>query len=201
MTSFLDRNGHIELSGAASDAVDTACSRQLELVQYRLRSGELHTIDDCREALHELSTDECLILDLDLDERLTLAENFAAEYGLELGEITLEDVRARIEAMAATIAGHLGAERANDAFQAIEDFLEEKDLAFEALMADNPYELYRHYAERDEGVWHVYEYRNLEENGTHVDIFEYTIAEISFYVRQEVDHDHMSPEEESWESA
>lgn len=201
MTSCLDRNGHIEISGAVSDAVDTACSRQLELVQYRLRSVELHTIDDCRETLREWSTDECLILDLDLDERLTLVENFAAECGLELGAITLEDLRTRIEAMTATIVAHLGAERAIDAFQAIEDFLDERDLPFEALLADNPYELYRHYAERDEGAWHVYEYRNLEENGTYVDIFEYTIAEISFYARQELDHDYMSPEEESWEGA
>ena len=199
--------GHPRLSGEAAEAVDTACARQLELVHDRLRFDRRATIEECREAAQDWHVDECLIMDLDLDDRLTLLEYYAEDYGLELGAVTLEELRSRIETMTAMIVGSLGEERACDAFRQIEDFLDDKDLPVEALLADNPYEMFRHYAERDEPPWHVYEYRNLEgegasgSRGTHVDLYELTVAGVSFYVRQELESGSLSAEEETWEAS
>ncbi len=198
MSESLADRGHSRLSADAAEAVDTACSRQLELVQDRLRYDNRATIEECREAAEDWYVDECLILDLDLDDRLALLESHAADYGLELGAVTLEELRSRIETMTAMVVGYLGEERARDAFREIEELLDEKDLPFEDLLADNPYELFRHYAERDEPPWQVYEYRNLEGEGIHVDLYELTVAGISFYVRQQLERGSLSAEEETW---
>jgi hypothetical protein len=206
MSEYFSRGDHRDrsrLSGAAAEAVDDACSRQLELVQDRLRYDKRATVDECREAAEDWHVDECLILDMDLDDRLSLLEDYAADYGLELGAITLEDLRSRIETLTAMIVGYLGEEHARDAFRQIEELLDEKDLPFDNLLSDNPYELFRHYAERDEPPWHVYEYRNLEGGGSrgkHVDLYELTVAGISFYVRQQLERGTLSAEEETWEA-
>jgi hypothetical protein len=206
MSEHLADRGRLHLSHEAEAAVDAACSRQLELVQDRLRYDQRATLEECRDAAQDWYVDECLILDLDLGERLTLLDYYAQDYGLELGAVTLEELRSRIETMTAMVVAYLGEERARDAFREIEEFLDEKDLPFEALLADNPYELFRHYGERDEPPWCVYEYRNLEgeglsgEPGIHVDLYELTVAGVSFYVRQELEHGSVSAEEEIWQA-
>lgn len=196
----LAENGRPALSPSATEAVEDACSRQLELVQDRLRYDQQATIDECREAAEDWQVDECLILDLDLDDRLSLLEHYAADYGLELGTVALEDLRSRIETLTAMVVGSLGEERARDAFRHIEELLDEKDLPFDTLLADNPYELFRHFGERDEPPWHVYEYRNLEGEEGHVDLYELTAAGVSFYVRQQLERGTLSAAEETWEA-
>ncbi len=201
MSEFLSRGdyrGHSRLSAEAEEAVGTACARQLELVQDRLRLDQKATLEECREAAEDWYVDECLIVDLDLDDRLTLLDHYAQDYSLELGAVTIEELRSRIETMTAMVVGYLGDERARDAFREIEELLDDKDLPFEDLLADNPYELFRHYAEREESPWSVYEYRNLEGEGIHVDLYEMTVAGVSFYVRQKLERGSLSAEEETW---
>jgi len=195
-----DHSGHSRLSAEAEEAVATACARQLELVQDRLRFDKQATLEECREAAEDWYVDECLILDLDLDDRLTLLGHYAQDYDLELGAVTIEELRSRIETMTAMVVGYLGEERARDAFREIEELLDEKDLPVEDLLADNPYELFRHYAERQEPPWSVYEYRNLEGEGIHVDLYEMTVAGVSFYVRQQLEQGSLSAEEETWQA-
>ena len=186
------RDGHSYLSAEAEEAVGNACARQLELVQDRLRFDNRATLEECREAAEDWYVDECLILDLDLDDRLTLVDHYAEDYGLELGTVAIGEVRSRIETLSATIVGFLGEERARDAFREIEELLEEKGQPFDELLADNPYELFRHHAERDESPWRVYEYRNLEgdqpscSHRRGIDLYEMTVAGVSFYIRCEL---------------
>ena len=201
MSEYFGKSRSARLDGAASEAVEAACARQLELVLDRLHFDSQATLEECREATQDWYVDECLILDLDLDERLTLLEHHAVDSGLELGVVTLEELRSRIETMTATVVGHLGAERACAAFQHIEDLLDEKDLPFDALIASNPYGYFRHYAERDEDPWSVYEYRNLEGEGIHLDLYELTVADVSLYARQELEAGSLSEEEETWEAS
>lgn len=200
MSEYLAASGHTRLGDAAAEAADTACSRQLELVQDRLRFDKRASLEECREAAQDWYVDECLILDLDLDDRLTLLDHYAQDYDLELGSVTIEELRSRIETMTAMVVGYLGEERARDAFREIEELLDDKDLPFESLLADNPYELFRHYAERDESPWMVFEYRNLEGEGIHVDLYELTVAGVNFYVRQQLEDGRLSAEEETWEA-
>ncbi len=200
MSEYLSRGGHSRLSAEAEEAVATACARQLELVQDRLRFDKQATIEECREAAEDWYVDECLILDLDLDHRLTLLDHYAQDYDLELGAVTIGELRSRIETMTAMVVGYLGEERARDAFREIEELLDEKDLPVEDLLADNPYELFRHYAERDEPPWSVYEYRNIEGEGIHIDLYEMTVAGVNFYVRQQLEHGSLSAEEETWQA-
>ncbi|MCB1055060.1 MAG: hypothetical protein KDD11_06055 [Acidobacteria bacterium] len=177
---------HPHLSTAANDAVDTACARQLELIEYRLRYDPRATLEECREALEDWSVDECLVLDLDLDDQLTLLENYGDDYGIDLAGVTLDDLRTRIESLSALVVTYLGEDRARSAFQEVEDLLEEHDLSLDSLLPDNPYSCFPHHAERDEPPWQVYEYRNLEGEGIDADVYELEVAGVRLWVRKQL---------------
>jgi len=200
MSLLSAKQAYPHLGHSAAAAVDTACARQLELVSDRLCYDPRATVEECRAAAEDWYVDECLILDLDLDERLTLLEHYAADLGLELGPVTLDDLRGRIETLTARIVGTLGEERAREAMREIEALLDEKDLPLEAAQTENPYGMFRHYAERDESPWHVYEYRNLEGEGLHYDLYELSVAGVSFFVRQQLERGTLSAAEETWDA-
>jgi hypothetical protein len=174
---------HPHLSTAANEAIDTACARQLELIEYRLRHDPRATLEECREALEDWALDECLVIDLDLDEQLTVLEEYGDDYGLDLDGLTLDNLRSRIESLSALVISYLGEERARNAFQVVEDLLEDLDLPLSALLPDNPYSCFAHHAERDEPPWQVYEYRAIE-GELDVDLYELTVAGVRLWARR-----------------
>ncbi|MDY7091805.1 MAG: hypothetical protein SX243_02420 [Acidobacteriota bacterium] len=176
---------HPHLSAAANEAIDTACARQLELIEYRLRHDPRATLEECREALEDWALDECLVIDLDLDEQLTILEEYGDDYGLDLNGLTLDNLRTRIESLSALVISYLGEARARSALQVVEDLLDDLDLPLSALLPDNPYSSFAHHAERDEPPWQVYEYRQVE-GELDVDLYELTVAGVRLWVRKEL---------------
>ena len=206
MTSALDRARSTpvpfdnNLSHGARRAIATVRDRQLDDLLYRLESerDSISTCADCRETLCEWMHDASILIGLDLDERLRLVEHYADDLDLRLTSTAIGDLRGTIENLATSAVFFAGEAAALNAWQQVENLLDDLGLDLDALVIGNPYEYFRHYAERDHDDWQVYEYRNLEGEGVHVDLFEYHVDSICFCVRQYLERGSLSPEEERW---
>lgn len=186
------------LSPDIEAAIDAATSSQLGVFHSKLLEEELDSFDAARDTVREWAVDECRLAGIALDEQLELLQLHAADYDLQLGACDFETLRGHITGLTALVVGYLAQDRALQAVEVVLDLLAELDLGFDAVVADNDYDCFRHYAERDHGDWWVYEYRNLEDEGVHVDLFVYKAAGITFYVRQFFQRGSLSPREEEF---
>ncbi len=188
------------LSSEVEDAVQEALDRQLELLKHHLDHQVVSTIANCRETVQEWEVDESLVADISMEERIRLLEDYGDEYGLELGDVTLESLSDRIDHLATLIVSFIAEARALEVVQAIEDLLDEHGLDISAVKGSDSYGYFRHYAEREECPWHVYEYRNLEGEGIHVDLYEYIVEGHHLYVEIFLEKGSLSDEEENWDA-
>lgn len=182
------------------EAINTACSRQFDLLFSQLEDGVVQTIDSCRETLQDWTEDETLAIDLTLEDQLSLLEEHGPDHDLTLEPVDWDTLRIRIESLSASLIAMEGERRALEVFDEVADLLDDFDLPCTALLSANPYGCFRHYAERDEAPWHVYEYRNIEGEGIHIDLYEQDLYGIRIYVRHQLLPDSVSLEEDTWDA-
>ncbi len=191
---------HSHLSYDTRQAIERATTRLLKDALWAIAQQEVASFEELSDRIRETCHDDCLAISLSLDERLTLVEEHLDDYGLELDVSDMTQLRTRIDSMAALIIGLMGEEQALAAIATAEDLVEELDLDFDALIDGSPYGMFRHYAEREQDPWYVYEYRNLEGEGIHADIFELRVAGITLTVRHYLARGTLSREEERWDA-
>ena len=177
------------LSTAAREAVSTACDRQLESVQYQLDRQQLCNFEECREIVRDWVLDECLVIDLDLEQCLRLVEQFATELDLEIGTVTPENLRRRIDTLAAVIVHEFGEQRALHALEEIEQFLDERDLSIEDLRSLHPFATLPPHDEYDEDDWHVLKYHNPDGSERNVNVYAYTLGSFRCYIKEWLEED------------
>lgn len=183
------------ISPAAEEAVETACDRQLDGLRYQLDHQQLGSFDECREVIREWILDECLIMDLDVEERLRLIEEFGSQFDLEIVDVTLNNLRLRIESLAAMIVHELGEIRALEALQEVEEFLDERDFSIEDLRGANPFATFPHHDEYDEDAWHVLTYHKPDGSERNVTVYEYTVGSFQCYVQEWFEREGLAEEE------
>jgi hypothetical protein len=157
-----------------TDAIDAQTWSLLDQV---LPHGKrIESIEDVREQLGDLlQLDGTEAIDLSLEDRLNLIEEHAAGLDLGIGTVSADTLRIRIEELACVIISRLGEERAQEALQDLERFVDEQDLRASDMTRENHYEELPHNAERSEGEQcTVYEYRCVE--GLDVDIYAYHVG-------------------------
>lgn len=190
------------ISPDVDNAIEHVTGRFLDCAVETLERDDVDTVHDVYDALTEEMIDDSLSIGLDLDERLSLAEEYADDYGLELGEVTINDLRARIEILAVLVLHQLGLERAHQHLSVLENTMSDHGLTLSQLRSDNPHGWARHWAERDEEHFQVYEYRNLEGEQIHVDLWEYLdLPGYHFYFEVWLDPDDVSAAESRFDAS
>ncbi len=189
-------------STEAEAAVLAVTERLLDDATDHLERQDIEDTHDLYDMLGETPFDDTLAVDLSLDDRLSLAEQYADDYGFELGEVEIAHLRSRIETLAILVIHQLGLERAHEHLSALLTAMEEHGLSISQLRSNNPHGWARHYAERDEGSFQVYQYRNLEGEKIHVDLYEYhAIPGQTFYFEVPVSPEDVRAEENYFDAA
>lgn len=167
-----------------TDAIDAQTAYLLDQVLQHGKSIE--SIEDVREQLGDLlQLDGTEAIDLSLDDKLHLIEEHATDLDLGIGTVSTDTLRIRIEELACMIIARLGEERANEALQDLERFVDEHDLRISDMTRENHYGHLPHQAERSEGEQcTVYEYRCVE--GLDVDVYAYSVGGFTVYFEKRV---------------
>ena len=190
----------MKLPRKVKHAIDARTDLILEGVMYGIEHGKLEDIDDCDTAIDDTCLDSTAAVDLDLDDKVTLIELQADEYGLELSTDSLRDISRRLENLATTLICRLAENDARSAVFELDMFLDENEFEFKEIALRNPYGWARHYAEREEDDAQVYEYRNVE-GEIHVDVWEYELMPgRNVYLKRFLKPDEITDEERSFEA-
>lgn len=186
---------------AVQEAVSHACDRQLEQLLYSIEYEELGTFEECRDLIRDWEVDDGLVSDLGVSECLSVMDGYGRQFGLNLcDDLSASKHHSQIRALAALIVSYLGEEQALEAFAEVERLLTTLGFDLGQVRGSNPYQQYQPFGIRQEDPWRVYEYRNLENAGIHVDLFEYTAGGAHIYVEERIERGMVAAEEEGWES-
>lgn len=155
-------------------AIDHATAAILENVLWPLNEGE--TIDRATtlEAIGEEIGSDTDAIGLALEQKLTVIE----EYGEDLAEemtFDLDTLRNRLEALATHAINVAARQKATAALEDFFDVLEDYELECAKISTSDTYGFLPHRAEREVGPCVVYEYRNVDEPGSHIDVWHYRL--------------------------
>jgi hypothetical protein len=162
---------------------------------YKISNREIHSCDDLREALTDCYVDETAVMDLSITDQIDLIEQYGDEYELHFEGVTPDTIRFRIAVLSTFVVGCLAENETLKSIQNLEDFMIDYELEFKNIVYGNAHGWARHWDERMEGDHcQVYEYRNLEHEQIHIDVWEYRRDgwELTFET-------HLSPKEVSYE--
>jgi hypothetical protein len=182
-------------------AVSDVATGMLEEVLYKLTEERTESFETCREAVLDSNVDETAIIGLSVDDEIDLIEQFADDFGLDLGSVTPDGLRNRIDGVATWIVRSLGEQEALEAIETLEKFMEEYELKFSNIVSGNNHGWARHFAERGEGdhCW-VYEYRNLEGEEIHIDVWEYKQKGLEITFEKYVDAEDVTDQEKYFDA-
>ena len=171
----------------------------LEGIIYGIEHGAIKDIDGCNAFIDDTPGDDTAAIELGLDDRLTLVEWHAEDFGLEFNG-SLGDIRRTIEDYAAYLICSLAEGEVRSAVFELEMFLDENDFELEEIASNNVYAWARHYAEREEDDAYVYEYRNVE-GDIHVDVWEYELMPgRKVYLNRVLEADEVTGEERTFDA-
>lgn len=150
----------------------------------------LHHIDKNREDLSNLSeilddrsVDDTNAIDLNLNEKLEVLEHYAGDYEVQLVDISIQNLRGRIEAAACLVLHRLAQEHAQEVLDDFDEILEDNDLSLSQVTRSNEFGWFVHRSERDEGEHcDVYEYRGIEAGEVNVDVWHYMRDRFEVYI-------------------
>lgn len=154
-------------------AIDHRVSDIVEQVLWHLEEEQELYRQRAMEIIGECDGTDTATIGLTLDQQLEVVEEGADECGF--GDLTfnLEDLRTELESHANLFIHLLAESRTYGLFEGLFDFMEEHDLEPEQMRESNNFGWHPHAAERDVGPCTVYEHRNVENPGNHVDVWEY----------------------------
>lgn len=196
-----ENKNQYDLDLEARRAVDDVKSRMMEDIRYKLTRERVDSLDVCRETVSNRDLDETAILDLSIEDKLSLIEQFSDECACMIGAVSPRDIRKWIDVLATWIVFSLATQETMEALTTLEDFMEEHEFTFKNLVEGNHHGWARHWGERDEGDHcQVYEYRNLEGDEIHIDVFEYKNKGLYLTFERYINKDQVSPEEARWDA-
>jgi hypothetical protein len=183
------------------EAVSDVAVGMLEEVIHKLTEEQTESFETCRETIYDTNVDETAIIGLSLEDEIDLIEQYADEFGFVIGEIAPDNLRYRIEGISTWIVRYLAEQEAMEAITALENYMTEHDLEFSNIVSGNSHGWARHYAERGEGDhgW-VYEYRNLEGEEIHIDVWEYKHKGLEITFEKYIDKADVTEEEKYFDA-
>ncbi len=167
MEQFRDHNIEAAIDDRVSSIIEQVLwylSEEQEL--YRQRAMEI--IGDC-------DGDETAAIGLTLDQKLEIVEEGADECGYGDLAFTLDNLRTELECYAVMFIHLLAEGRTYGIFEELFDFMDEYDLEPEQMRDSNNFGWLPHVAELEGGSCTIYEYRNVEEPGNHIDVWEFRL--------------------------
>ena len=171
-------------------AIDRCVGRFIEQVLWYVKDEGGLCRSRTMEIISELDHDEMAGIGLTLEQKVE-----AIEEGMELYEpgditFTFQMLRTKFENHAVYFINLLAEGRAMEIFEGLHDEMDEHYLEPEQMREDNPFGWMAHRAEREEGPFTVYEYRNVEDPGLHIDLWEYPLADgVSVYFEVRLDEE------------
>lgn len=155
------------------EAIDHSVSDIIEQVLWHLAEEQELYRDRAMEIISEHQGVETSAIGLSMEQHLQVIETGADEHGFGDLSFRLETLRTELESYAVLFI-HLFAEsRSYGVFEDLFNFMDEHDLEPEHMWEVNNFGWLPHVAERDEGSnCTIYEYRDVEEPGRHVDVWE-----------------------------
>ena len=158
------------------EAIDNAVSSFVEHVLWHL-SEETLDRDRARDLIADSDWNDAVAIGLTLDQQLEAIEEGVEEGALEAPSFDTTNLRSSIESNAAVAIYRLAESRASVLFEDLFDLMDEHGLEPEQMRDANPLGWMAHRAERDEGSnCTVYEYRNVEEPGRHINVWEVRLS-------------------------
>ena len=181
-------------------AIQDVASYRLETALERIESGEVRTLDDLRGAINDQPHDDTVGCYMATEDRLSALAIHGDDYGIEVNVTRPGDLRFWIEQQACALAHYLGESRAVEVVDELAEILDDHEIELIDLDTRNPHESWRHYAEKSlsEKIT-VHEYRNLEGEGIHVDVYEIRLSgDVTVYACKDVET--VSDAEASWDA-
>ncbi len=196
-----ERSNEPALNFSEKDAVNGIRDGMLEDAAYRLAQKEIASFEDMREVVYEYPADETAIINLTAEDEISLIQAYADDFGIALENIVPDNLRRIIEQTAALVAHMLAENEAMEAINKLKSFMERYGLGFENIVNGNNHGWARHRGERQEGEHcQVYEYRNLEHEQIHIDVWEYKAHGVELTFEVYLDPADVSDEENRWDS-
>ncbi|MEM9556105.1 MAG: hypothetical protein AAGC60_17745 [Acidobacteriota bacterium] len=162
------------------------------------------SIDQAREFLDSYHDDGTSIVELKTDEKLDLIYEWADDLGLTPTIADWGQITKLIDDTASFCLHSSAAHDAHSVLNDLEDLLDDKGLTVSAVRTGNPFACFRHFGERSEECWYVFEYRNLDGEGVHVDLYQYAGhlgSDIELYVEEPIPAGSFDPEIEHFDAA
>ena len=172
-TSALERY----LDHDVEKAIDRCVSGIIEQILWYLKDEGGLCRSRTMEIIRDCDHDEMAGIGLTLEQKVE-----AIEEGMELYEpgdltFTFQMLRTELENYAIYFINLLAEGRAMEIFEGLHDEMDEHYLEPEQMREDNAFGWLAHRSEREEGAFTVYEYRNVEDPGQHIDVWEYPLLE------------------------
>ena len=158
------------------EAIEGVLSSIVEQVLWRLTDDELDR-DSVMDWITECDGNEAAAIGLKLGQKLEAIEEGAE--ACDLGDLSfdLSDLRSSLESYAVLSIHRLAESQASTMFDELFDFMDDNGLEPDQMRKDNPLGWMAHRCERDESSdCTVYEYRNVEEPGRHIDMWEFRLS-------------------------
>ena len=158
------------------EAIDHAVSNIVEQMLYRFAEEPDVPRDRALELITECDGDETAAMGLSLEQQLEVIEEGADDHGYGDLEFRLGNLRSDFESYAVMFIHCIAEGLAREMFEELFDFMDEYDLELEQRRDADNFGWHPHRSERDEGsLCTVFEHRNVEGPGNHVDVWEYRL--------------------------
>jgi len=176
---------HIE-PHSARQAVEKLADGSIDYAISKLLANTAESIAEVVEDLADEPIDDANASHMTLEDQVRLLENHGDDVDVILDDLTLDNLRTRIEAMSCLVIHQLAQQVAESFFSILEEVMDEHDLDVSQMTDSNEFGWAVHRAERDEGEHcTVYEYRNADE--CDVDVWHFFRGSWEVYFNQWID--------------
>lgn len=158
------------------EAIEHRVDSIIEQVLWSLEDQGMYR-ERAMQLIAECDGDETAASHLAMEHQLSVVEEGADDCGFGILMFQLDTLRRELESHAAMFIQLLAEGRAYGLFEKLFDFMQEHDFTSEQMSESNPLEWMAHRAEREEDGCTVYEYKDVEEPGRDIDIWEYRLRD------------------------
>lgn len=149
----------------------------IEQVLWYLKEEGALDLDRVMEILSECSHEDTAAIGLTLEQKVEAIEEGMDEYGDSDLSLTFQSLRSELESYAAYFINLMAEGKARQIFDELYDFMLDNELEPDQMREDNGFGWLPHRSEREEGDCVIYEYRNVEDPGHHIDLWQYPLAD------------------------
>ena len=176
---------HIE-PHSARKAVENIADGFIDIALSQLIDKTAESVAEVVQDLADEPIDDASAYPMTLADQVRLLENHGDDADVFLDDLTLDNLRSRIEAMSCLVIHQLAQQVAESFFSILEEVMDEHDLGVSQMTESNEFGWAVHRAERDEGEHcTVYEYRDADE--CNVDVWHFFRGSWDVYFNEWID--------------